>query len=631
MKNLFLQSGLLLLFICLPVSLSAQVIKCNDFLDNVGVSGANNWTDFDAQNVDVPYFYQKASELGARFFRTGKWLGYDPAPYGLKVSFVSGYSGTFRNTSNLASNLNLARNYGSSLMVIEGPNEPNPNTESTEIFEWQKVLYPAVKNDTDFNGVLVAGPSLAHSYGYTKLDNLTNYSDLGNTHPYTWEISELHPRLDEWLDRCDLIHNGQVKMATEMGTHNDLSTGGVSPEADAIYIARSYLYLYKMGFRYIANFRFADENSTHEGGKHWGMIDWNLNETPQYKSLKNLIALMQDNSSNFSTRDLDYSISGAGLDVVEEMVFQHSDGRYFIVLWQAVDSFNDATGQLTNPPSKGATITFNQPIKKIRTFKPTNPSTLANGLNPLKTYDNEQSVSLQVNDHILVVEVTPSGFLLEEGTYALKNIDSQRYLSMPSGSAGQAVTLGNMNSNNTDHQWQFTKSEEDGYYFIKNQQRNLWIRPDNKSATLGEKVESHNGTGDGTKWKLIPLSGHSDRFLLESKVGAGVRMKNEDCLKTSGTRIVTHNGTGNCVQWEISSLGNARRMAASESGSVIYPNPVKDGVIYFSGEGDQHYRLLDSTGRLILSGEGTQINVEGVSAGVYLVQLDAGTYKVIIE
>ena len=66
----------------------------------------------------------------------------------------------------------------------------------------------------------------------------------------------------------------------------------------------------------------------------------------------------------------------------------------------------------------------------------------------------------------------------------------------------------------------------------------------------------------------------------------------------------------------------------------LYPNPVGER-LYIRSHGNSTraaYRIFDSTGRLLKSGEGTEINVADCDSGLLIVELDdySGKYRQII-
>lgn len=77
-------------------------------------------------------------------------------------------------------------------------------------------------------------------------------------------------------------------------------------------------------------------------------------------------------------------------------------------------------------------------------------------------------------------------------------------------------------------------------------------------------------------------------------------------------------------------LANVRKIVFSleqtavehvEKGSiVVYPNPTQD-VLYVRGIDDQMLRIYDMQGCLLQSTEGTQVSVENLPTGTYLLQI----------
>ena len=53
---------------------------------------------------------------------------------------------------------------------------------------------------------------------------------------------------------------------------------------------------------------------------------------------------------------------------------------------------------------------------------------------------------------------------------------------------------------------------------------------------------------------------------------------------------------------------------------IVYPNPTHD-MLYINGIDNPTLRVYDLQGRLLLLHEGTEVSVEGLSAGTYLLQI----------
>ncbi|HTF82074.1 MAG TPA: DVUA0089 family protein [Cytophagales bacterium] len=62
-----------------------------------------------------------------------------------------------------------------------------------------------------------------------------------------------------------------------------------------------------------------------------------------------------------------------------------------------------------------------------------------------------------------------------------------------------------------------------------------------------------------------------------------------------------------------------------------YPNPVKDGTVYF-GRTVENYSLINSAGAPVLQGTHTdKVNVEHITPGLYLLKMDQKTERIVVQ
>lgn len=96
-----------------------------------------------------------------------------------------------------------------------------------------------------------------------------------------------------------------------------------------------------------------------------------------------------------------------------------------------------------------------------------------------------------------------------------------------------------------------------------------------------------------------------------------------------GTDLLLLDKADNVLATE--AIDNVRKIVFAESSStaldrveedqiVVYPNPTHD-MLYINGIDNQTLRVYDLQGRLLLLHEGTEVSVEGLSAGTYLLQI----------
>jgi hypothetical protein len=82
------------------------------------------------------------------------------------------------------------------------------------------------------------------------------------------------------------------------------------------------------------------------------------------------------------------------------LLLQKRDGRFYLVLWQEVPSYDPNTKRSLPVPDKSVTLTLEQPFGMATTYRP-NVSD-----KPTAHYANPRQLELGVPDHPLVVELT---------------------------------------------------------------------------------------------------------------------------------------------------------------------------------------------------------------------------------
>ena len=90
------------------------------------------------------------------------------------------------------------------------------------------------------------------------------------------------------------------------------------------------------------------------------------------------------------------------------MLLQKRDGTFFLVLWQAVPSYDvpedfktGGVGEILDPPAASVVLSLNEPVEHVRTYLPLNST------QPTETHDSPTEVTLEVPDHLSIVEIKP--------------------------------------------------------------------------------------------------------------------------------------------------------------------------------------------------------------------------------
>ncbi len=310
---------------------------------------------------------------------------------------------------------------GSGTSVVEAVEPPNERDNAwgsswpQQMRSYMLKMYPRYKADQATKGITVLGPSFAKTRDSAPLlrsvfADAASYFDCGNTHDYSGCNPEGSTGGGWGLTLADAIGRqrfGSTKAvwATENGYKMSGAQRGhstVTQRAAAKYLPRQFVcHLVNNSPRlFIYQLMNHDEED-------FGLLDRAGNRRQQFHAVKNFIALFKDPGSAFTTGQLSYKLSGS-LTNVRQLVAQRRDGRFYLILWQplrsSVDAPSDTQTDDIEPPRASVTITLGTKIKSARLFEPSFSG------NPLRTYTSTDALSIlsvQVPDHLLVVELTP--------------------------------------------------------------------------------------------------------------------------------------------------------------------------------------------------------------------------------
>jgi hypothetical protein len=215
--------------------------------------------------------------------------------------------------------------------------------------------------------------------------------------------------MDYYVPNAKKVSGTKPLVATESGYHNALrwtqDHPPVSERAEGRYVPRMFLEYFNRGFNRTYAYSLIDEYPDPENDereKNFGLLRYDGTEKPSFTALENLIGLLKDPGSNFQTGSLNYALSGE-TDGVHHTLLQKRDGRFYLILWVEKSSYDVAAQKDISVPNQQVSLNLGTQITEARTYLP-NQSSLPTG-----QYTAPSQITLQVPDHPLVVELTPSG------------------------------------------------------------------------------------------------------------------------------------------------------------------------------------------------------------------------------
>ncbi|MEY4518755.1 MAG: hypothetical protein RLZZ499_1354 [Cyanobacteriota bacterium] len=403
-----------------------QARSANDFVDSIGVAVHISYRDtgYDKYNEIIK---PRLQELGVSHIRDGvrledvdtqqKFL--DLAKIGIKSTLVM--DPRDENTSSRA--VTVVKSILESVEAVEGPNEWEMHPElqyagqsfPEGVRQFQAELYKAMKADPSTAYIPVLSPSILADHKAPELGKVA--CDIGNIHHYPrgkWGIPI--DGIEGKLTVGRILCGNQSIIMTESGYNTsvyDRSQYGVSEKVAAKYLLRLFLEYFNLGIKRFYTYELIDFKPNSQGsqsGWHYGLLRYDGSPKPDFIALKNLISLLKDanktKTSNLTSnllnlKPLEATLQGNTTNI-HQTLLQKSNGNFYLILWQEVPSFEHQTKTELVVPKRLLTLTLNTPISKAAIYQP------VNSITPLKKYKNVKRLKLQVPDHPLVIELTPT-------------------------------------------------------------------------------------------------------------------------------------------------------------------------------------------------------------------------------
>jgi hypothetical protein len=397
---------------------SEQAQSAYDFVNSIGVNTHLNY--FDRTYGNFQFIERELASIGIRHVRDGVHLlnsDYNNAVYsrwsqlgdiGVRFDAVLDPRSALGplTPGKLAQVDDLANH---TIESFEGPNEldiSNVPSWASVIRDYQEDIYRSAKSMTGEKPVMVVGPSLAFASKGSSVGDISDRIDYGNLHPYPAAKmpSAVFP---EQPSLAAEVSGSKKLFITESGYHNALNDHrdqpAVSEASAAKYIPRLFLEDFSRGIPRTYLYELMDEAPDPELTNfqmHWGLIRSDGLEKPAFTSVKNLISELTDSVEPEHLQQLTYSLSAQNAQI-HHLLLQRSDGDFFIIFWQEVQSYDYEKQQEITVSSRTITLTLAHSVQTLTTYEPTTQA------RPLQVYTNATSVSLEIPDHPLVVKITP--------------------------------------------------------------------------------------------------------------------------------------------------------------------------------------------------------------------------------
>jgi hypothetical protein len=272
-----------------------------------------------------------------------------------------------------------------------------------KVRSFQRALYEQVKGDPQLaSRYAVLGPSLARADNATQVGDLSAWMDHPVMHPYP---GGREPRHDfEYNMKTLRPMNGTASpVASETGYHTAASYQGghaaVSELAMGKYVPRLFLEYFAAGVVRTFAYELIDQGSDPADNEmNFGLLRVDGSEKPAFRSLRNLISLLDDPAGAFTPGRLSYTLEG-DTSGVRSLLFQKRDGRFYLVLWQSASSYDVESRRDIEPPGRPLTIRLDNTASRAKVYEP------LLGSDPVGEFSGKAVLPVVVHDHPLVIEV----------------------------------------------------------------------------------------------------------------------------------------------------------------------------------------------------------------------------------
>ncbi len=432
-------AGLLLAATSLASADPVTAKKADAFVDSIGVNIHLGYDYGGSPYLNVAGLKARLQEMGIRHTRDGfesplfkNWVKSrhnELGQAGIKGTFLAG--GKYKKTQDgpvvtltPAECLQSADLMPDAVEAIEGQNEilniyvKWDDAKRDAARKYHQELFAAVKASPVWKNTPVIGPTCVGNKAYEALGDLSAFMDFGNAHSYPLGPAPAVPESGFFkeLIGANYVAPGKQLLTTETGYTTGTSDTGnqrVSPAAAGKYAPRLYLENFNRGMLRSFWYEFADQGTSGSQEKTFGLVTQSHEYKPQGAAIRNLTVLLKDATFNATTRQwespafdagvLDYTLSGATANVHSSLL-QKSDGKFFLCLWQEVNSYNIANNveaDIQNP-DVAVTLSLKTPIASAASYLPTSGTTAS----ALAIANNQ--IALNVPDQVLIVELTPA-------------------------------------------------------------------------------------------------------------------------------------------------------------------------------------------------------------------------------
>ncbi|MGO7334403.1 calcium-binding protein [Rhizobium leguminosarum] len=299
-----------------------------------------------------------------------------------------------------------------SVIGIEGPNEVNNWPVSYHGLSGQAAAVAYQKDlsaDVNADPLLKNIPVLGFT-GYT----VASASDYTTIHTYAKDGDQPY----SWLSRESGVQRaadpGKPLAITETGYHTSLTADtnggweGVSEATQAKLLLNTLMDGAALGSKQTFIYELLDAYSDPQGTnqeKHFGLFHLDYSAKPAATAIHNLTEILADDGAakaSFSAGTLNYSIDGLPSSA-RSLLTEKSDGSYQIIVWNEPDIWSQSSDTAIQATTTAVKVNLGASFGSVKVFDP------VTGTTAVKSLSNVSSLTLDVVDHPLIIEVAGTG------------------------------------------------------------------------------------------------------------------------------------------------------------------------------------------------------------------------------
>ena len=447
--------------------------KAYNYVDGIGFNTHLKWNTSVYYTAFESIIYPKLKKLGIKHVRDGvphkSFIGgpdttivrnrfiklYDSL--GIKVDYLTDSrkvvdSLYLRDSADYLSVFKSSPKLRQTIQYIEGFNEPDlgifrwyPSNWDTITYKIQKGLWLKVKSMPELQGIPVVNTSLVTYWSLPSRPNkvkainpsISNYFDIGNYHTYDSGGANWKMFPGTYFDLTKKFFDADIKakpwVVTEIGYHNALdwnkpsdpkhqpsSYHYLSEKSSGKYYSVMFMEMFKRGAKKVYAYEFIDQNTADQSNneKNFGILHTDGTEKPAFVAIKNTIDILKDVNQSFTPAPLTFTLSGDTTHI-RSSVYQKADGRYYLALWQGQPNgvnydYTNFTDLPDDSQAVNITLTFTSP--KVNIYQPFVSAS------PVNSYQNQNTLAVQVPDHLLLIEISPAAVAKKSQSVEVKPV-----------------------------------------------------------------------------------------------------------------------------------------------------------------------------------------------------------------